>query len=168
MSKRGGDLFFRYFYSNKLQNLNQGDKYFEKKVKLSCEQGSYFVFFICTYPFPSSILSLNLFCLVLLLMPVMFSFTGSGVPQFNQFILGHGACLHHFMSWGSHCHRPRPHGDRRHRDGAPGSSPNCHPKDCYGWTPVTIIVFGSLSITWKSYLDLSPDLCTSREVSETP
>lgn len=164
MPKRGGDIFFGFFTVISYRTWTTVTSILEKKVKLSSEQGSHFTFFLNTFPLPSSILSLHLFCFLLLLMTVVLSFTGSDVPQFNQFILGHGARLHQSMPWGSHCPRARP--VRASGQVTWTWSSNCHPKDWHSWTPVPTTIFGSLSITWKSnLLDLSPELCTSWEVS---
>lgn len=77
----------------------------EKKLKLNYEEHSHFTLFMNTFSLPSSILSLHLFFFVLLLVIVMFSFVGSDVPQFIQFVLGHEAVLQRLVPWGSPCHR---------------------------------------------------------------
>lgn len=73
--------------------MNYGAKYFGKNLKFNYEEHSHFTLFMNTFSLPSSILSLHLFFFVLLLVIVMFSFVGSDVPQFIQFVLGHEAVL---------------------------------------------------------------------------
>lgn len=149
--------------------MNYGAKYFGRKKKLwrAFPFHTFLEYFFppLQHPFLASLF------FVLLLVIVMFSFAGSDVPQFIQFVLGHGAGLQCLVSWSS---PTREHFLWEHQDGweagggATGSGSICHlhPKNWHSWKRTPRITFGSLSIRWKvCLLHLSTDLCTSWEVS---
>lgn len=168
MPKRGGDLFlFFYIYIftviscrtwSRVTNILEK----KKKAKLSYEQGSHFVFFINTFSSPPAFFPCTSFALYSFQWQWCSALQGQECPSLTS--------LYWDMEHNSTIPCPgadtTEHWDRWHGDAAPGSSSNCHPKDWHSWTPVPIIILGSFSITWKSYLlDPSPDLCTSWDVS---